>query len=490
MAKVTAVIDIGSNSARMVVFERTSRFGFHLIKELKSRVRISEDTYENGGYLQPKAIERALKALEDFVRAAKGLKARKILAVATSATRDAPNGKEFVNRAKKELGLNIKIIDGEKEAYLGAIAALNLLPIESGLTVDIGGGSTELALIEDRKVKELISLNIGTIRLKELFFDRKASIEEAKAFIAKELDRLPENLRSETIIGIGGTLRALSKSLLKSSSYPIVSLHGYRYSLESQTDILEKIYSSHVTKLKKFNIKEDRFDTIREGVLIFHSILERVCAKEVVTSGVGVREGLFLSDLLRGQNHVFPKNFNPSIRSLIDRFCVSKSSALYRQRCVKKIFETLKPRHGLDDSYRSPLETAAKLSSIGVMLNFYSANRHGSYFLLNTLTYAISHEDRALISTLVNFSDKKLPTNGGISELKKLLPSLEILKWLSFMLTLGINLNIDESHQDLEFELVDDVFYIKSKNEIYLAKESIRKVEKPTSLAIIFKTHG
>ncbi|MFP4332374.1 MAG: Ppx/GppA phosphatase family protein [Campylobacterales bacterium] len=489
MAKITAVIDIGSNSARMVVFERTSRFGFYLLKELKSRVRISEDTYENGGYLQTKAIDRALKALEEFVRAAKCLKARKILAVATSALRDAPNGNEFVNRAKKELGLNIKIIDGEKEAYLGAVAALNLLPVDSGLTVDIGGGSTELALIEDRKITKLISLNIGTIRLKELFFDRKASVDEAREFIQKELEKLPADITSEIIIGIGGTLRALSKSFLKSSSYPIVSLHGYSYSLESQMDTLEKIYSSHVTKLKKFNIKEDRFDTIREGVLIFHSIIQKVQAKKVVTSGVGVREGLFLTDLLRSQNHVFPKNFNPSIRSLTDRFCVAKDSSLYKQRVAKKIFQTLKPRHGLDDSYIWPLEVAAKLSYIGVMLNFYNANKHGSYFLLNTLTYAISHEDRALISILVQFSDKKLVTNSGISDLKKLLPSLEVLNWLSFMLSLSINLNIDESLQNLEFELKDDVLYIKSEKELYLAKESIRKIEKPTSLAIIFKTN-
>ncbi len=142
MARITAVIDIGSNSARMVVFERTSRFGFHLLKEIKSKVRISEGAYENGGVLQNAAIERALNALEGFLSVARGYNARKILCVATSAVRDAPNKSEFLSLVRQKLNLNIKVIDGSKEAYYGAVAALNMLKIEDGITVDIGGGST------------------------------------------------------------------------------------------------------------------------------------------------------------------------------------------------------------------------------------------------------------------------------------------------------------------------------------------------------------
>jgi len=98
MAKRTAVIDIGSNSARMVVFERTSRFGFHLINETRSRVRISEGAYDNNGQLQPEAIERAISALSQFLTIAKSFKTHKILCVATSAVRDAPNKKAFLGR--------------------------------------------------------------------------------------------------------------------------------------------------------------------------------------------------------------------------------------------------------------------------------------------------------------------------------------------------------------------------------------------------------
>ena len=173
MAKITAVIDIGSNSARMAVFKKTSHFGFVLLKEIKSRVRISEGAYENGGNLQPFAIDRAINALREFLIIAKSLKARKILAVATSAVRDAPNKNIFLSKVKKELGLKIKVINGDKEAFFGAVAASNLLPYENGITIDIGGGSTEFALIQNKKVIDKISLKLGTVRLKELFLIKK-----------------------------------------------------------------------------------------------------------------------------------------------------------------------------------------------------------------------------------------------------------------------------------------------------------------------------
>ena len=152
MSKRVAVIDIGSNSVRMVVYEKTSRFAFHLLHEAKSKVRISENAYQNSGNLQELPMQRTFNALTDFISIASSMKARKTLCVATSALRDAPNKKEFLHKVKQELNLNIKIIDGPKEAYFGAIACANLLPEQkNALSIDIGGGSTEFSVIEKKK---------------------------------------------------------------------------------------------------------------------------------------------------------------------------------------------------------------------------------------------------------------------------------------------------------------------------------------------------
>ena len=109
MAKRTAIIDIGSNSARMVVYEKSSSFAFHLLKEIKSRIRLGEGAYELGGELQSEPMQRAYDALSEFVSIIKNLKCTKTFCVATSALRDAPNAKEFTKKIKKELNLNIKI---------------------------------------------------------------------------------------------------------------------------------------------------------------------------------------------------------------------------------------------------------------------------------------------------------------------------------------------------------------------------------------------
>ena len=117
MAKCTAVIDIGSNSMRMAVFQKTSRFAFHILHEVKSSVRLSESAYKNGGNLQSEPMDRTAFAIGEFLSVANSFGARKILCVATSALRDAPNAHVFLSRIQREHNLSIKIISGEKEAY-------------------------------------------------------------------------------------------------------------------------------------------------------------------------------------------------------------------------------------------------------------------------------------------------------------------------------------------------------------------------------------
>ena len=347
MAKITSIIDIGSNSVRMAVFKKTSHFGFVLLKEIKSRVRISEGAYENGGELQQFAIERAINALKEFLLISKNLKVRKILAVATSAVRDAPNKNDFLQQVKKEIGLQIKVINGEKEAFFGAVATSNLLPEKDGITIDIGGGSTEFALIKNKKIIETLSLKLGTVRLKELFFD-KNNITGAVKYINSELQKLPSSFQTQTIFGIGGTIRALSKVIMEKNSYPLDILHGFKYSIEKENYFYQKIIKANYEELGNFGFKEERFDVIREGTLILNEAIKKLNANYIVTSGVGVREGVFLADMLRTHNHMFPSNFNPSVRSLLDRFTDNKPQS-------QKDFETiLQDRHKELDNFLNP----------------------------------------------------------------------------------------------------------------------------------------
>ena len=315
MSKVTTIIDIGSNSMRMVVLQKSSRFAFSLINETKSRVKISEGCYENDGNLQEIPMQRAYESLKSFLNISNALKSRKIICVATSALRDAPNSNIFISKIRKDLGLNIKVIDGEKEAYYGGVAALNLLHDDTFVTVDIGGGSTEFCFVNKGKVEKSISLNIGTVRIKELYFN-KNDVDGAKKYILDNLKKILdlEITIPKKVVGIGGSIRALSKIVMAKNQYPLDILHGYVYQVKNEISLFDRISRAKNNEdLKSFGVKKDRFDTIKEGAFIFKTILDELKIDEVVTSGVGVREGAYLSDLLRNSNHKFPENFNIKI---------------------------------------------------------------------------------------------------------------------------------------------------------------------------------
>ena len=485
MAKVTAVIDIGSNSVRMAVFERTSRFGFRLLKEAKSRVRISENAWKNGGILQEAAITRAQAALNEFVQLAESFGARKILAVATSAVRDAPNRADFIRRVKQKTGLQIRVIDGLEEARMGGLAAVNLLPVTEGITVDIGGGSTDLALIQNGRVVDTVSFNLGTVRLKELFFDEKPDIEGALRFVYRALKVLPDHFKSHRIIGVGGTLRALSSVVMKRERYPLDVLHGYGFNLDENRPLLSEIVRSQMPGLRRIGFKPERLDVIREGVLIFTRIARRIGAKEAVTSGVGVREGVFLNDMLRSCGGYFPPDIQPSLRSLTDRFGVDSRQTDWLGKTALKLFDELSSLHGLDAGFKKPLLRAAQLLPIGEMLDTYDRAEHGYYMAFHGLSYGFQHAERILIAKLIKAQQKKeLHHFAPAASLRSLLPSAVTIRWLSLMLYLASVINAARNCPKVDFALTGRTLEITLPDSGYLAKESLGRLKPPFHLTI------
>ena len=494
MAKRTAIIDIGSNSARLVIFEKTSRYGFHLICEQKSKVRIGEGAYEKEGNLQPIGIKRAFLTLKSFLHTIQKYQAHKTLCVATSALRDAPNGKLFVQWIQSELGLAIKIIDGNKEARYGAIAANNLLPVKEGITIDIGGGSSDMALIQNGQLVDTYSLNLGTVRLKELFFDKEMPLceinKKAQTFIRNELKKLPKHFRHSLAIGIGGTARTLSKGIMKECNYPLDKLHAFTYSMNAHKTYLGNIPLSSAKNLKKFGLKKNRYDTIREGALIFNEILGFIGARSVVTSSVGVREGVFLEQLLREDNLKFPKHINPSIISILDRFKplvhIEK-----KKKSKLKIASKLYAQFQIDikdkQQYESELLCAVKLSSIGKTLTIYKSHQHAFYIAMQELNYGFTHEQMLLTSLLLRMHGKELLNKALFQSFEPLLPEKQTLLWLSFIYTLTIFLHEASNSANIEFAYHNKTLLITSDKPLYLAKEKIKALEKPIPFAIIIE---
>ncbi len=478
MAKRVAIIDIGSNSVRMVIYEKVSRFAFHLLHEEKSKVRISEDAYKHDGALQEVPMQRTFDALSDFLQISNSFKTNKLFCVATSALRDAPNKKDFLQKVKKELKLNIKIISGEKEAYFGGIACANLLPMqENALSIDIGGGSTELAYIDKNNVSHPLSLKLGTVRLKELYFDAD-DIEGAIKYIDEQLQMLP-TMKVDTLIGIGGTFRAISSSIMKRETYPLNKLHAYEFKVTVLQEFIQELLNAKNNKeLKSLFINSNRFDVIKPGTLILQRLIKKINLSKVITSGVGVREGVYLSDLLRNSKHKFPHNYNTSVRYIIDSHIKDRQFSNNLNLLAKKLFDLTHEYFGIDYKYRYNLALAAKLYPAGSSVHFYSQNKHTYYLIKSALEFGFRHHDIMLIATLTKYAKNKLPSSTHLQLYKKLLPKEQITKTLSFLLSLSIAL-LSHRPRNLDFELKfeKNTLHVNSSKKLYLSKEAVAKLE-------------
>lgn len=486
MAKRVAVIDIGSNSIRMVIYERTSRYAFHILYEAKSRVRLSEGAYQNSGNLQDAPMQRAFYALENFLSIIASFKARKTLCVATSALRDAPNKQNFISNIKNNLSLNIKVIDGQRESYLGAIACANLLPEQTNsLSIDIGGGSTEFSLINKKGVSNNISLNLGTVRLKELFFDN-GNIGGAIDYIDSQLTQL-DFFKISNMIGIGGTFRAISDALMKHKNYPIKKLHAFEANCSEFSEFISKILNSNDDELINFGIKKSRIDVIRPGILILERVLKKFKVQKLITSGVGVREGVYLADMLRNSKDKFPANYNTSVRYILDAHVTNIAYANQLNKVSKLLFDLTHEELGIDIKYRYELAIAAKLCMSGSNIHFYSQYKHSYNLIQGALEFGFTHKQMALIASLVKYTKRKLPSSSHIDKYKELLPTVEQLNALSYLLSLSVAL-LSHKPRNIDFSLSfkNGELSVESKNSLYLAKESVKKLDSIKTLRVKF----
>lgn len=479
MAKRTAVVDLGSNSVRLVIFEKTSRYAFHILCEHKRKVRIGENAYNNGKVLQDEAMQRAEATLAYFKEVATKQKCRKILIVGTSALRDAPNRQIFIKNIKNRLKLSIRCIDGKTESYLGGLAALNLLSnVKNATTLDIGGGSSELCLIKEGRIEDCISLDIGTVRLKELFYDRGKE-KELDKFLEPILAQIPPHFCNDKLIAIGGSLRAISSAIMEKNAYPLQTLHEFCYTLNDEKNFIYDIINAPNERLHEFFIKKERFDTIKEGARIFLNVAKKLQSKEIITSGVGIREGVYLNDILPAHKK-FPHNFNPSIKSLQDRFLGGEKSSVAHY--AGQIFDALLPLHQVGAELRANLLNAAKLCEIGAYLDFYYANEHSAYFILNALNYNISHQEKTLIATLIKLAGKR--SDDFVELYKDLLPDNDTLMWLNFILALAKLLAQNHFSQKIECAYAGNILYIHSPKFIDIPKEALRKIALPETIAL------
>ncbi|MEG6509929.1 exopolyphosphatase [Methyloligella sp. 2.7D] len=285
-----AIVDIGSNSVRLVVYEGATRVPVPLFNE-KVLCGLGREVASTGK-LAPKAVERALHALHRFRAIIDQTKAKTVEVIATAAARDAENGPDFVAEAEAILDAPVQLLTGRMEAELAAAGVISGHRHAQGLAGDMGGGSLELVDIADGTPGDAVTLPLGGLRLIDV---SGGSLKKARDIVDEELDKVSwlENGKDRDFYAIGGTWRAFARVYMAEIDYPLSVMQDFRIKAEDALKFASVLDHQSQTSLAGIReVSSARRETLPYGALVLERIIRRMKPKSIVISAYGIREGL------------------------------------------------------------------------------------------------------------------------------------------------------------------------------------------------------
>jgi exopolyphosphatase/guanosine-5'-triphosphate,3'-diphosphate pyrophosphatase len=407
------VIDLGSNTTRLMVMGYTPHHSFKLLDEVRETVRLAEGVGDDG-CLKPGPMERGIEAMKLFHSFCRSTGVQRIVPVATSAVREATNQVEFLMRVERESGLKLRVLSTEEEAYYGYLGAANALDLRDAFLVDIGGGSTEVTAIRGRGLLRSFSAPAGVVRFTERYVrsdpisksDYKA-LESAAAEIFDGLDWL-SNTNGTMLAGIGGTIRTLADIDQKMRAYPLDRVHGYSFTRERLEVIVELLRDSNLRQREDIpGLSRDRADLILAGAVIIHQLMRLGRFSGITVSGQGLREGIFYEHFLVGEHPpLFADMRGFSVQNLARIYNYEAIHAAKVRELSLALFDQLRSLHGYGAWERELLGYAATLHDIGTVVSYYDHHKHGAYLVVNSALQGFSHREIALLALLVRYHRK------------------------------------------------------------------------------------
>jgi exopolyphosphatase / guanosine-5'-triphosphate,3'-diphosphate pyrophosphatase len=295
-ASSVAVIDIGSNSVRLVVYESMSRSLVSVFNE-KTLCGLGREV-QSTGLLAPDAVAKALTSLKRFRALCKVQKVGRVHAIATAACRDATNGPDFIAKAERICGVKIEILSGPREAKLSALGVVSGIHKPDGIVGDLGGGSLELIDVRGNSVRSGVTLPLGGLALQDL---AHKSLKRAERIVKNDLSGVPQLKagRGRAFYAVGGTWRALARIHIIQSGYPLHVMHGYSIPAADALDFARRLRRlAAANMLADIEVVADaRRPLLTYAALVLEYIIRVAQPKTIVFSTFGVREGLLYSML-------------------------------------------------------------------------------------------------------------------------------------------------------------------------------------------------
>ena len=436
-----AVIDLGSNSFRLVVFMAGEGW-WKRTDEIYEPVRIGQGL-AGTGRLGEEPMERALATLDVFAHfcRASGLGADAIDAVATSAIRDAENAESFLTRAREHPDLPIRVLSREAEARYGYLAAVNSTTLSDGCVLDLGGGSMQLVRVADRLARESGSWRVGTVRMTERFLPtngpaKRRQIEQLRDHVAAELEqaswlpaagaggpgcRPPVAPVGRRLVGIGGTVRNLAAAAQRAAGLPSNGVQGMVIEQEALDELVRRLALLPAAERSSVpGIKPARADLILAGAVVVQAVLRAGGFDSLETTEAGLREGVFFERLLEDRDPpLFEDVRRTSVLNLAAQYHVDVAHTRHVAALALGMFDEL-ARLGLHDGdalERELLWAASMLHDIGMSVDYDDHHKHSRYLILNGGLPGFSPVEVAIIAQAARYHRKGMPEPGPLAAL-------------------------------------------------------------------------
>ena len=419
--KRIGIVDLGSNTMRLVVYTCEPGVWYRLAEQVREPVRLAEGVTRTGELTQA-AMDRAFTALQLYGDYARDTHLSDLTVVATSASRDASNGAEFLERVRK-LDLDVTVLDGEEEASYGVLAVANSFDLDDAWVMDLGGGSAQVSRMKRRTFEAGRAYPLGAVRLTESYLSSDPpsdkEVKKLRAVVRKKLAEVAAEIRAkpDPLVAMGGTVRNLARAVQRQKGYPLSQLHGYfldRADLERLVKSLRSKTSARRARMA--GIKSDRADIIIAGALVYQTLLREADLPGMYVSGQGLREGIFFSRFLP-EPHLVSVVRDFGVHNLFSHFPQPIGHTEHVRFLSRRLFDELKPLHGYGWEEARLLDEAALLHDIGMAVGYHSHHRHGAFLIDTALLPGMSHRDLSLLTLLVRFHRKGDPRPGPMRTL-------------------------------------------------------------------------
>ncbi len=473
------IIDIGSNSMRLVIYEIKGK-SYEAIGQVRHSARLGQNMHN--GEINPDRIEYGIKVLKNFKEYLESKKVPEVIAVATEAMRKAKNKDEFLSKAKKALGKDIRVLSGEEEAFYDYYATINTIDLDRCLMIDIGGSSTEIALIENNLLQESVSIPFGSIVLMEKFdLKHGENVEkDLNTYIEKTFNEVPwlKKAKGYPVVGIGGSVRSLGRiDRFRKDNAMFIS---HNYSLD-QKDVSEIYSLMHDYSLGKINrilgLSRDREDIFMGSLATLNSLMTYLNSRRLFVSNAGIRDGLLFEHLL-GRNKKVKDVLEFSLDNIIQNHMYEGYEGKDLFKLVRVMYTELCRKNQFLLGNGKVLKTATYLYDIGTSINYFQRDRNTFYSILNAPINGLSQKQILMAASCASV----FSANDLLKEFfnKKILTSrdIKIIEMLGILIKIAEALNhgISNETEITKITITDTsmTLFVKTKTDPIFKKEELR----------------